>query len=156
LKKGYISKDGTYRFTILKQDIVEMSQLPTEDAAFKILNQNMNWNNIYFEYGKFQITQNSAVELDKLIAAMKLDNKIKAEVDAHTDVVSAASFNLQLSKKRLAAVIDYIANKDIDRKRIVGKYFGESKPLQKKASESDYTEQDNNLNRRAEFRLFVK
>jgi outer membrane protein OmpA-like peptidoglycan-associated protein len=156
VKRGYMSKDGSYRFTILKQDIVEMSQLPTEDATFKLLNKNVNWNNIYFDYGKFAITQNSATELDKLIAYMKLDAKIKAEIDAHTDVVSDAQYNLILSKKRLAAVLDYITNKGIDKKRLIGKYFGESKPLQKKASDAEYTEADNNLNRRAEFKLFVK
>ncbi len=156
LKRGYLAKDGVYKFTLLSTEMKEMSNALSEVATFKLINQVMNWNNIYFDFGKYEISQNSAIELDKLVSYMKLDAKIKAEIDAHTDVVSSNQFNLVLSKKRLDAVMLYIASRGIDKKRLNGKYFGETKPVQKKTSEADYTEADNNLNRRAEFKLLVK
>ena len=112
-------------------------------------------NTIYFDRGKFDIRQDAAVELDKIVDVMKKFPDIVIELDSHTDCRSAANLNLILSQKRADASVAYIISKGIPSNRISGKGYGESQLINSCACEgnvkSNCTEEEHAKNRRTEF-----
>jgi outer membrane protein OmpA-like peptidoglycan-associated protein len=86
-------------------------------------------NNIYFETGKSKLLSKSKVELEKLYQLMKKNPTLKIELGGHTDNVGSEAINQTLSQKRVNAVKTYLVNRGIASNRMVGKGYGESKPV---------------------------
>jgi outer membrane protein OmpA-like peptidoglycan-associated protein len=84
---------------------------------------------IFFEYGKFDLSRESQIELEKLFTLMEKNPTLYIEVIGHTDSWSSSTFNQKLSKKRARSAIDYLVNKEIVVERFVAKGEGELNPL---------------------------
>ena len=69
-------------------------------------------------------------------------------VHGHTDSVGGHQMNMQLSKNRAAAVVNYLAGKGIKRDRLESEGFGPDKPV-----ESNDTPEGRAKNRRVEFKV---
>jgi outer membrane protein OmpA-like peptidoglycan-associated protein len=69
-------------------------------------------------------------------------------VEGHTDNRGAAAMNMSLSTRRAAAVVTWLVNHGIDKKRLVDKGFGPTRPI-----ESNATEEGRTSNRRVEFHI---
>ena len=114
---------------------------------------------IYFDLGKFVIRKDAAIELNKVVAAMKEYPNMFIELGAHTDCRGAAKANIALSDKRAKASAAYIVKAGIDKTRIAGKGYGESKLLNSCACEGKIkptcSEDEHGKNRRTEF-IIVK
>jgi outer membrane protein OmpA-like peptidoglycan-associated protein len=110
---------------------------------------------IYFDLGKFTIRKDAAIELDKVASVMKEYPNMYIELGSHTDCRGAAKANTALSDKRAKASAAYIIKKGIDKTRVIGKGYGESKLLNSCACEgkvqSNCSEDDHAKNRRTEF-----
>ncbi|WP_179019303.1 OmpA family protein [Winogradskyella forsetii] len=106
-------------------------------------------NNIYFEFNKSNITNQGAMELDKLVAIMKDHPEMKILVRSHTDSKGNADYNLKLSEKRAQSTIQYVISKGIDGQRLSAKGMGATAP--KVNCGSNCTEDENAQNRRSEF-----
>ncbi len=102
---------------------------------------------ISFDSGKATLKQESFEVVDTVAALLKAHPEIgRIRVDGHTDDVGRAETNLDLSDRRAAAVVDYLVNKGIDRKRLDSKGFGESEPV-----DTNATALGRAKNRRVEF-----
>ena len=110
-------------------------------------------NPIFFEFNKSNITQDGAFELDKLVQAMKSNDKLVIFAKSHTDNRGSDKFNMILSEKRAKSTVQYVISKGIDAARITGKGYGESEP--KVDCKEICTEEEYAQNRRSEF-LIVK
>jgi outer membrane protein OmpA-like peptidoglycan-associated protein len=110
-------------------------------------------NPIFFEFNKSNITQEGAFELDKLVQAMKSNDKLVIFAKSHTDNRGSDKFNMILSEKRAKATVQYVISKGIDAARITGNGYGESEP--KVDCKENCTEEEYAQNRRSEF-LIVK
>ncbi len=110
---------------------------------------------IYFDLGKFAIRKDAATELDKVVAVMKEYPNMFIQLGSHTDCRGAAKANIALSDKRAKASAGYIVKAGIQKDRIVGKGFGESKLLNACACEGKVkptcSEDEHSKNRRTEF-----
>ncbi len=110
---------------------------------------------IYFDLGKFNIRKDAAAELDKVAAVMKEYPNMFIQLGSHTDCRGNAKANIALSDKRAKASAGYIVKKGIEKTRIVGKGFGESKLLNNCACEGKVLptcpEDEHSKNRRTEF-----
>ena len=86
---------------------------------------------------------------------MKLEYNptIVIEIGSHTDSRSAAKANLILSEKRAKASVDYIVSKGIDKARLTGKGYGESKLVNKCKDGVKCKEEEHQQNRRTEFKI---
>jgi outer membrane protein OmpA-like peptidoglycan-associated protein len=73
---------------------------------------------IYFDFNKYNIRQDSEVEVEKVIAAMEKYPSLKIQVNSHTDSRGPAAYNLWLSQKRAEATINYMITKGIDSDRL--------------------------------------
>ncbi|MBT8393470.1 MAG: OmpA family protein, partial [Bacteroidia bacterium] len=66
----------------------------------------------------------------------------------HTDNVGNDTYNLALSRRRAAAVVDFLENKGVDGRQLESRGFGESRPIEANSSAGG-----RQLNRRVEINL---
>ncbi|WP_316804249.1 OmpA family protein [Pedobacter nototheniae] len=109
--------------------------------------------NIYYDFDKWNIRPEAALELDKLVAIMKANETIWIELGSHTDSRGSDAYNLWLSQKRADAAVDYILSRGIQRNRITAKGYGETQLVNKCANGVKCTEAEHQLNRRTEFKI---
>jgi outer membrane protein OmpA-like peptidoglycan-associated protein len=86
-------------------------------------------NNIFFDSNKAVLRKESNLELEKLLKLMQDYPELKIEVSGHTDSKGNDAANLKLSQQRSQAVVNAIAKKGIDTKRLVAKGYGETMPV---------------------------
>jgi outer membrane protein OmpA-like peptidoglycan-associated protein len=84
---------------------------------------------IYFSFNSDQIRDESAPTLDELGDVLRRHPDWKLSIDGHTDGVASAAFNLDLSKRRAAAVKAVLVTRyGIDAGRLTTAGFGKSRP----------------------------
>ncbi len=110
--------------------------------------------NIFFDYGKADLTRKAKIELEKLYKLMSDNPQLYIEVIGHTDSKSSARFNQILSEKRARSAINYLINKGIDAQRFVAKGVGETQhiAINQNPDGSDNPE-GRALNRRVEIKI---
>lgn len=125
------------KFTIVKQDLY---LTPIEEGA------RIRVNNIYFDFDRSTLRQESNVELDQMVSILRSNLNIRLRIEGHTDDKGEAAYNIKLSQDRAAAVKSYLIAKGIDASRIESVGLGKSNP-----SVSNTSEENRQLNRRVEF-----
>ena len=100
----------------------------------------------YFEFDDYRISQASYSLLDQVVEILNRYPGIKLEIAAHTDNMGSFEYNMNLSQKRAQSMVDYLIQKGIDPERLVGKGYGESRPIA-----NNNTEEGRSINRRVEF-----
>lgn len=105
-------------------------------------------NNIFFDFGKATLRNESFPELDRLVGLMTQNDNMIIEISGHTDNVGSDDANMKLSDDRAKSVTEYIVSKGIKTERITAKGYGETKPLG-----TNDTEEGKQLNRRVEFTI---
>jgi outer membrane protein OmpA-like peptidoglycan-associated protein/Tol biopolymer transport system component len=122
---------------------------PSEiDNRFHPEGQPTRLNNIFFDFNKTVLKQESQTELRYLTNLLKHNDKLKIDISGHTDNVGSDSANLVLSAGRANAVRDYLIGQGIEPTRITAHGYGERVPLV-----SNDTDEGRMKNRRVEFRL---
>ena len=134
--------------------------LPASNSAPQLITRSFELNklrtglssilrNIYFDFDKFSLKQESFVELNKL-EGMLLDNpNMRIEIAGHTDYIGTDEYNRQLSVKRATAVVNFLINKGIAPTRLETQGYGKTRPIASNDDEIDGRE----LNRRVEFKI---
>ncbi len=113
----------------------------------------INLKNILFDLDKFVIREDAKKELNKLVRFMQDNPLVKVELGSHTDSRGSAKYNQALSQKRANASVAYIVSEGIEKSRITGKGYGESKLLNECADGITCSETQHQLNRRTEFKV---
>lgn len=162
-KEGYVTKTTNFTYEIKKEGEIQMNELLALTIG-KVevgmdLAKMIDIKPIYFDLGKSKIRPDAAIELNKVVAVMKEYPAMIIELGAHTDCRGAAAQNLKLSGARAVAAAAYIVKQGIDKSRISGKGYGESKLLNNCACEGKVkpscSEDEHAKNRRTEF-IIVK
>jgi peptidoglycan-associated lipoprotein len=105
--------------------------------------------NILYDYDKWNIRPDAAIELDKIVELMANNPQIKIELGSHTDERGSLEYNQKLAQKRAESAVKYIISKGISADRIFAKGYGESEPAIKNAK----TEEEHQINRRTTFKV---
>lgn len=100
---------------------------------------------ILFDTGKAQVTDNGQVFIERIAKILKEKTKANVAIEGHTDNVGGAALNQQLSETRARAVMNALATKGVDKKRMTMTGFGMTKPVANNA-----TEEGRQANRRVE------
>lgn len=108
--------------------------------------QAIRLNNIFFEFGKATLKEESYPELKRLIKLLNDNPSISIELSGHTDNVGSDADNLTLSQNRADAVVNYLTENGIKANRLTAKGYGETAPV----STND-TDEGRQLNRRVAF-----
>lgn len=104
--------------------------------------------NIFFDYDKATLRPESFAELNRVVAILNKQPKLKIEISGHTDNKGAIEYNKQLSKARAKTVVDYLIDKGIAADRLTYEGYAFEKPIA-----TNDTDEGRQLNRRVEFKV---
>jgi len=158
-KKDYATKLIDFSYTptqtgsVSINDLIDLSIGKVEVGVD--LSKLMQLGDIYFDYGKFEIREDAAVQLDKIVSIMNEYPSMIIELGSHTDCRGAKDANKKLSDNRAKASADYIKSRITTPTRISGIGYGEAKlkvdcPCEGKVV-SPCPEEEHAKNRRTEF-----
>jgi outer membrane protein OmpA-like peptidoglycan-associated protein len=108
-------------------------------------------NNLFFDTGKWDLRPQSTKELSRLLKLLNDNPTMSIQIAGHTDDVGSDAMNLDLSKKRAAAVQNYLVQNGILAARLSSKGLGETKPQVPNDSP-----EHRQVNRRVEFSILQK
>ena len=145
-KEGYESKILDIKLLDMDPPMLTVMLDPIEEL---IVEEKIELNPIYFEFDKFNITNEGAFELDKLVAVMVKYPEMIVQVESHTDSRGPNSYNLILSENRAKTTAQYVISKGIDESRISGVGKGEEHPVVE--CSNGCSNKDHATNRRSEF-----
>lgn len=118
------------------------------------LNKSVRIENIYYDYNKWDIRPEAAVELDKVVALLKDNPAIVLELGSHTDSRGRDEYNQELSEKRAQSAVNYILTEgNISSERLTARGYGESTLVNRCRNGVKCTEDQHQLNRRTELKI---
>lgn len=118
-----------------------------------VINKPIVLENIYYDFDKWDIRPDAAIELDKLVRILKDNPTIEIEMGSHTDVRGNDQYNLVLSDKRAHAAVQYLISQGIDPSRLTYKGYGEKVLVNQCKNGVQCTEEEHQQNRRTEFKV---
>lgn len=100
---------------------------------------------VYFAFGKADLTPEAGAVLDSLVAALKAEPRyLRIRITAHTDSIGTRAANEVLSERRAAAVREKLIQRGLGDARIEIAGFGKRRPVA-----TNSTEEGRQKNRRA-------
>jgi outer membrane protein OmpA-like peptidoglycan-associated protein/tetratricopeptide (TPR) repeat protein len=157
--KTYTLKASKDKFLSQTFTFVADSSLLTDAGRLKIEltrdtpNVPVVLNNIYYDWDKATLRPESKQELDKLVDILKENPNIRIELSSHTDVRGRRSYNQKLSDRRAKSAVDYLISQGINRKRLIARGFGETKPVNDCVNGVRCDNSLHQENRRTEFKI---
>ena len=140
----YVASDGVMSDT----SFVVLSKLAVGVDLADIIEINP----IYFDFDKFNIRPDAAVELDKIVEVLNDYPDMVIELGSHTDCRGSDEYNLWLSSRRAESSAAYVQERIDNAERIYGKGFGETTPNVPSTNGCRaLSEEEHQLNRRTEF-----
>ena len=143
-------KDGTYKIK-LKKDVkyvmlvtargflntkeqwttldLKDSKTYEMDFALNPISKPVTMDNVFYEFGRWELTQQSEAEMLKLVKLLQDNPNITIELSAHTDMVGNEEFNMELSQKRAQSCCDYLIKHGIEKERLTPVGYGKQKPV---------------------------
>ena len=106
---------------------------------------------IYFDFDRWNIRPDAAIELAKILAAMRQYPQLIIHIESHTDSRGNDSYNEALSEKRAQSTLNWLVDQGIDASRLSAKGYGEYQLQNKCANGVECTEEEHQLNRRSMF-----
>ncbi len=144
-KKGYLNDS---RNLIVGNELYSKSY-NVDFTLIKITPKEIKIDNIYYDYDKWDLREESKIGLDTIINILKENPDVNIQISAHTDERGAKDYNIELSQKRAQSVVNYLIAGGINTNRLVAKGYGFSMPLYKNAK----TEEQHQMNRRTTFKI---
>lgn len=194
--KLQVRRDGTYKIKLQKETKYVMlgtargylnqkqelntydlndSKTYIQDFTLSPISKPVTMDNIFYEFGKWELTPASESGLSSLVKLLSDNPNITIELSAHTDYVGNDAANKELSAKRAQSVVNYLVQHGIERERLTPVGYGEEKPVIADAAmhqkykfipvdqelteefittlSSDQQEICNQINRRTEFKV---
>ena len=139
-----ISTENFNANTLLRKDL-ELEKIT--------LNQEIVFKNIYYDFNKWDIRPDAALELDKLMMVLQNNPTMWIDIGSHTDSRGSEQYNLWLSQKRADAVVQYLLKRGVNKNRLDAKGFGETMLINKCSKGIKCTEAEQQLNRRTTFTI---
>jgi peptidoglycan-associated lipoprotein len=109
--------------------------------------------NIYYDFDKWDIRPDAALELDKLVRVLRDNPTIDIEMGSHTDSRGSDQYNLVLSDKRANAAVLYLISQGINPERLSWKGYGETVHVNKCKNGVECPDEEHQKNRRTEFKV---
>jgi hypothetical protein len=106
---------------------------------------------IYYELNKFELTEASKAELDR-VAAVLIDNPgLSIELGSHTDSRGSAAYNQNLSENRAKSSYNYLLGRGVTKERMTFVGYGESRLINRCADGVACSDEEHAANRRTEY-----
>ena len=105
------------------------------------------YKDIKFANNRADLRSSSFNTLNEIVAGLNAQEKLKIEIQGHTDSSGTRPYNLDLSKRRAASVKAYLETKGIEASRLMTRGFGPDQPIA-----SNATKEGRARNRRVEIK----
>lgn len=143
-------RDGTYKIKLSKDvryvmlatargylnakeqfNTLHLADSKTQQLDFTLspVSKPVTMDNIFYEFGKWDLTPASETGLASLVKLLNDNPNITIELSAHTDMKGDSVFNVNLSEKRAQSVCNYLLSKGIERERLTPVGYGKQKPV---------------------------
>lgn len=162
LKTSKTNKEGSFRYDNLDKEkkyvvlLKEKNPKVTNKSNFVVADVKITgstakpsknlFENIYYDFDKADLRPEATKVLDELVTYLQKFPNAQVEMKANTDNYGTDQYNVELSKRRGDAALDYLVSKNVDRSALVVDAKGEGKPMATNQSEIG-----RQLNRRVEF-----
>lgn len=121
--KGYLNVANQLHADSLDYEYTYELDFPLPSLSIPVLVRN-----VFYAFGKAEITEESSASLDKL-ASLLIDNpNITIELASHCDYRGPDEFNLRLSQRRAESVTAYLSEHGVAPDRLVARGYGEEQP----------------------------
>jgi outer membrane protein OmpA-like peptidoglycan-associated protein len=160
-----IKKEGSdFTYRMLEADVVKLAPINVDDdnTDFKIdaFSKSSEKSiivaqNLYYPINEYKITEDAEDQLDIIVDQLKKNPSYKLEITSHTDSQGDDATNMELSKKRANAVMEYLIKWGIEKSRLTATGMGETKIINRCVNGEICSEKEHELNRRTEFK-FIK
>ncbi|MGZ5190823.1 MAG: OmpA family protein, partial [Flavisolibacter sp.] len=147
-RRGYLFFSDNYSLKDKSPDSTYVKNIPLQPIE---VNAAIVLRNIFYDVNRFDLKNESQVELDQLVQLMKDNPTMKIQVEGHTDNVGKSADNLKLSQNRAKSVVTYLISKGIPATRLVAKGFGATIPVADNKTETGRAQ-----NRRTEVKVLGK
>ena len=114
-----------------------------------IIEKPITLNNIYYDFDKYDLRDESVTELQRLTELLNQNGNITIQIGSHTDSNGTEKYNKTLSENRAKSVVTFLIENGITPKRLNWFGFGESELL----FYPEKNDEEEQLNRRTEFRI---
>jgi outer membrane protein OmpA-like peptidoglycan-associated protein len=142
--KGYFFKDTTFEI-MGKTD--ELFVLHLDKIG---VGKTMKIEEIEFEAGTAEVSQDSKDELDRLTHFLLLNNEIEIEIQGHVYAIGENTLSTQkMSEERAKAIMKYLITNGVSKSRLTAVGYGNTKPIFADAE----NEQQQQANRRVEIKV---
>mgnify|MGYP000028168374 FL=1 len=148
---GIHAESGGY---LPQSTTIDLKEGPTQEKPVDLTllqlkaGAKMPINNLFFKKGSYTLSRESNAELNRLTKLLKNYPGLKIEIGGHTDNTGSEKANMDLSKNRARAVMDYLIEKGMPRQSIKAVGYGQSKPIA-----SNNTAEGKKKNRRVELTI---
>ena len=119
----------------------------TESACLAAVNARLEVENILFDTDKAIIRSESNRILDEIAQILGTCEGIEFEIAGHTDSDASNAYNIDLTQRRVEAVLAALSARGVETVGFVARGYGEGKPIASNATEAGKAR-----NRRVEFR----
>ncbi len=141
-----------YFFNVEEVEIQEPdpeSQL-TRDIYLQPLKKDAHFvlEHIHYDVNKATLRPESIEELERVTDILQNNPSLVVSIEGHTDSDATDAYNLDLSDRRAASVVNYLTEAEIESSRLLYEGFGERRPV----APNDSPE-NKQLNRRTELRV---
>lgn len=141
-KIGYLPKDWLLRFSQELKDGISAPQIRKQELL------NFTFEPIYFDYDQATIRTEYQTYLKELIRMVKSHSDLRIEITGHTDTDGSDAYNLDLSKRRSEALLQFFAQNGLAKDRVVLSFKGEREPV-----DHTQTNEGKQRNRRVDFKF---
>lgn len=107
---------------------IEKDSLYYVDFVLYSLDKPSVLENIFYDFDKAALRDESKVQLDELITLMEINPNVTIELSSHTDRKGSQEYNQKLSQRRAQSVIDYLITRGIKEDRLVVAGYGKAQP----------------------------
>lgn len=119
---------------VVKRQPVILKEL--EDPAKLTKGQTIRIDQLYFPADSSTIKKTSLPVLSEVFNFLAANPNVVVEIGGHTNGIPAHEYCDRLSTERAKAVVDYLVNKGIARKRLQYKGYGKRNPVDSNASDA--------------------
>lgn len=118
------------------------------DARGCTLASTIQLKGVNFDNDSAAIRPDARPILDEAVATLRRYPQLRVEVAGHTDDRASDDYNLDLSRRRAQAVVDYFVQMGVDAARLAPKGYGKSTPVAENTTATGRA-----VNRRVELRI---
>lgn len=121
--RGYLNHKEELVTDTIEADKEYTLQFPLSSVTRPVLIEN-----IFYEFDKANLTQESEESLNELIKLLNDNPNVTIELGAHCDYKGNDAYNMRLSQRRAESVVKYLVAGGIDKERLTAIGYGESQP----------------------------